>query len=92
MNKLNEEELINVSGGSISQVLDDVKHLKAKGLIAKDYNLDEPERWIDAKKVLREAWEKAGVVCVANYSEDNKYYRGVHEITREEALKALSSI
>ena len=43
MNKLNEEELINVSGGSISQVLDDVKHLKAKGLIAKDYNLDEPE-------------------------------------------------
>ena len=88
---MNEEELEQVAGGNIGEVIADSKILYSHGLlneIPKSCAL--PFTWVSETAKIDEAWSKAGITCVTNKFFDNEYYRDGKKISRDEARNFIS--
>ncbi|MCR5024388.1 MAG: hypothetical protein K6A90_08670 [Lachnospiraceae bacterium] len=91
MNKLNDNELINATGGTFEQTKEDLRLLKAKGLVDKNYNeYDILSR--EGFKLMKDAWSKLGIVYEIGLPADdkNQYFLGANEIDRKIALEMLN--
>ena len=90
MEKLTDEQLEMINGGSVVETADDSKYLKARGLIDDDFGeLYCFFNWGTASAKVDAGWAKVGVTCVTKYGEKNLYFYQGKQITRGEAHMLL---
>ena len=90
MEKLTDEQLEMINGGSFVETADDSKYLKARGLIDDDFgDLYCMFNWGTASAKVDAGWAKVGVTCVTKYGEKNLYFYQGKQITRGEAHMLL---
>jgi len=90
-NKLTDEQLEMINGGSFTETVDDSKYLKARGLIDDDFGeLYAMFHWGTASSTVDAGWAKIGVTCVTKpLGEKNLYFYQGKQISRGEAHMLL---
>ena len=90
LEQLSDEELEQVSGGSIGQTTSDSKFLYDYGLVD-DYhgNFHSTFHWLSDSAAVDGGWSKAGITCVTAPWGDNQYFMNGKEITRDEAYDVV---
>ena len=92
LEKLSDEELEQVAGGSIPQTSEDSKFLYKHGL-TNDWHGVIPMtfKWGTYSKEVDDGWAKAGITCVTNPSpfKDNLYFKDGKPISRTEAYNIV---
>ena len=85
--KLTDEELDNVAGGTVGQTVVDSDLLYDYGLVD-DYhgNTHTFFHWKSDSAVVDGGWAKAGITCVTKFDKNNKYFMDGKEITHDEAV------
>ena len=89
---MSDEELEKVSGGAFKQTSDDSEFLYKHKLMDKSYGLIGVSfNWSSASWAVDRGWAKAGITCVTKWGvvEDNLYFVGSKQISREEAYKIV---
>ena len=87
---MSDEELDQVAGGNISGTSDDSYFLYQHGLMNTwHYSSTVFGNWIKYSAEVDGGWSNAGITCVTDFIEANRYFAGQKEITREEAMKIV---
>jgi len=92
--KLLNEQLENVNGGTYLESADDAKKFQALGInIYSEEIVDIPILMHNEFVKLREAFNKFGVTIKdhGGLINENKYFIGNNEVTRDEAWKHINS-
>ena len=92
LEKLSDEQLEKVAGGSIDETSYDSKLLYEHGLIDDWHGaLTTAFHWKSYSAAVDEGWRKAGITCVStpNIFANNLYYLNGHEISLQEARQHL---
>ncbi len=86
--KLNTDELSEISGGFLGEIVNDSIYLNDLGLLPDSvgdiytlFNLDE------ATSFVEKGWAKVGITCVTSYECCNDYYYQGQKIRRDDALE-----
>ena len=84
--ELSLNDLSEVSGGFLREIVNDSAHLKDLGLLSDTvgdaYTLF---NWDKATKFVEGGWAKVGITCVTSYGSHNSYYYQGREIDRDDA-------
>ena len=92
--KLSDEELDQIAGGTYAETARDTKFLYEYGLMDYwRYTSTLAFTWLSDSKIVDAAWAKAGITCctVPGDNDNNKYWAGGREISRDEAMKIVKS-
>ena len=90
LEKLSDEELDNVAGGTIGQTAGDSQILYDYGLMDRYYGtIPVMFYWKSKSAEVDAGWSKAGITCVTAPTRDNKYFMNGKEISRGEAYDHL---
>ena len=86
--ELNPNDLNEISGGFLAEIVNDSAHLKDLGLLPDTvgdiYTLF---NWDDATSFVEGGWAKVGITCVTCFDSCNKYYYQGKRIRRDDALE-----
>ena len=87
LEKLSDEDLENIAGGTIRQTSEDSKFLYKYGLVS-DYHgtIATTFGWSEYSKEVDNGWAKAGITCVTKPMSDNQYFMNGKEITLGQAV------
>ena len=92
LEKLTDEELEGVAGGTIGQTAGDSKILDDYGLMDKYYGTIPVMFYWNSKSAEVDAgWSKAGITCVTKPFGNNQYFIDGKEISRGEAYNHLKA-
>ncbi len=92
LEKLNDEELDKVAGGTIGQTAGDSKILYDYGLMDKYYGtIPVMFHWLSKSAEVDAGWARAGITCVTAPFANNKYFLNGKEISRREAYDHLKA-
>ena len=87
LEQLSDEELDNVTGGTIRQTADDSKFLYKYGLMGTWYStLSAAFDWTKCSIKVDNGWARAGITCVTKPHQDNQYFLNGKEITYGQAV------
>ena len=92
LEKLSDDELEQVAGGTIPQTAEDSQFLYKHGILDDWHgSLAMTFRWGTFSKEVDDGWAKAGITCVTNPSplKDNLYFFKGKPITRTEAYNIV---
>ena len=90
--KLNDEELEKVSGGTFGDTVGDSRLLYLHGILPKYYNGTTGSlNWKKCSKEVDDGWAKAGITCITKPSpfSDNLYFLNGKPISRTEAYNIV---
>ena len=88
LEKLSDEELEQVAGGSIPQTAEDSQFLYKHGILDNWHgSFAMAFKWGTYSKEVDDGWSKAGIICVTtpNPLKDNLYFKDGKPISRAEA-------
>ena len=92
LEKLSDEELEGVAGGTIGQTAGDSKILYDYGLMDRHYGtIPVMFYWKSKSAEVDAGWAKAGITCVTAPFGSNKYFLNGKEISRGEAYDHLKA-
>ena len=92
LEQLSDDELEQIAGGSIPQTAEDSQFLYKHGLVDDWHGvLGMTFRWGTFSKEVDSGWAKAGITCCTVPFDDNKYWHGGKQISRDEAIKIVES-
>ena len=80
---IEDDELDEVVGGTVSDFVKDFKFLNALGVADKDLN---DKDIIEAANAKNTCWTYRGITCFPNENGSNRYMRDDIEISRQDAL------
>ena len=92
LEKLSDEQLEQVAGGTIPQTVEDSKFLYKHGLVDDWHGvIGMTFRWGTFSKEVDDGWSKAGITCVTtpNPLKDNLYFKDGKPISRTEAYNIV---
>ena len=91
LEKLSDEELDVVAGGTVAQTTADQTFLYKHGLTKETgyNNFWTFIAWLDISRAVDIGWGKAGITCVTKPFKDNQYFFEGREISRETAVKIV---
>ena len=91
MERLNEEQMEMVDGGTFGSTADDSKALYQAGLMDHMYDgFITMFGWKSISEQVDAAWAKIGVTCVTKPMGTNQYFYEGREISREEAYTLIN--
>ena len=86
--KLNANELEQISGGFLGEIVHDSIYLNELGLLPNSvgdiYTLG---HWAEATSFVEGGWAKVGITCVTSFECCNEYYYQGQSIRRDDALE-----
>ena len=92
LEKLSDEELEGVAGGTIGQTAGDSKILYDYGLMDRYYGtIPVMFYWGSKSAEVDAGWSKAGITCVTKPFGNNQYFKDGKEISRGEAYAHLKA-
>jgi len=95
LQKLSDEELDQVAGGTIGETAGDSNILYDHGLMDTWYSIVGLSfAWCSKSAAVDAGWAKAGITCCTVYvtgSGANKYWKDGKEISRDEAIKYVKA-
>jgi len=83
LEKLSDDELDEVAGGTMEQVHSDIAFFQSLGV-----DLPDPQEFKRSSRVIRVAemaWKSVGIHCLASRHDDNEYFFNGERITLDEA-------
>jgi len=91
LEKLSDEELNQVAGGTVAQTTADQTFLYKYGLTKESGSNDFWTfiAWLDISRAVDVGWSKAGITCVTKPFYSNQYFFEGREISRETAIKIV---
>ena len=92
MNKLNENALFDIVGGTYNQVAGDSRFLNDVGAGCDRYGASKTFfAYGSISEETTQAWNKFGVSVANSWGGTNKYYVGGKEVGREDAMRIVAS-
>ncbi|MBD3879744.1 MAG: hypothetical protein SR1Q5_08745 [Quinella sp. 1Q5] len=92
LEKLSDEELDKVAGGTICETKDDSQYLYDYGLMDNHYgSINVMFHWGSKSAEVDAGWAKAGITCVTKPLGYSQYFLDGKEITRNEARDYLKA-
>ncbi|MBQ9441462.1 MAG: hypothetical protein IJU55_00410 [Selenomonadaceae bacterium] len=89
LEKLSDDELEKIAGGTVGETMSDKTFLKEHGLVSKFEQPFFKDHFPEDSGTIKEGWAKVGITCVTHPLDRNKYYFENKEISRDEAFKIV---
>ena len=87
LEKLTDEQLEQIAGGSINEVSDDSSFLLKYYLVPDNFNkFETPAHWDKISTMVEQGWSKAGIHCFTRPFGKNTYEYDGKKISRGEAM------
>ena len=91
LEQLSDDELDKVAGGHTVSTAYDSQFLQKMGFMDKSYNdFESFFGWSSISKSVDSGWAKAGITCVTDFFNNNKYFKDGKEVSRYEAYKTAA--